>query len=40
MKLVRHVESMRNTYEIFVGKAEEKRPLVRPRNRLEDMICV
>jgi len=37
---VRHVACMgymRNTYKIFVGKPEGKRPLTRPRWRWEDI---
>jgi hypothetical protein len=39
MRWAWHVERMgekRNTYRIFVGKPEEKRPLGRPRNMRED----
>jgi hypothetical protein len=32
------MEEMRNTYNIFVGKPEVKRPLVIPRRRLDDSI--
>jgi hypothetical protein len=41
MEWVRHVALMgeiRNTYKILVGKSEGKRPLGRPRSRLEDNI--
>jgi hypothetical protein len=31
---------MRNSYRIFVGKPEGKRPLERPRNRWEDNITM
>jgi hypothetical protein len=31
---------MRNAYKILVGKSEGKRPLRRPRHRLEDNIKV
>jgi len=31
-----HTCMVRNTYKVFVGKHEEKRPLVRPRRRCED----
>ena len=37
----RHEERMeqsRNAYRVFVEKHDEKRPLVRPRHRLEDNI--
>jgi len=41
MRLVRnvaHMGEMRNTYKIFVGKPEEKRPCTRSRHRWEDNI--
>jgi hypothetical protein len=28
--------TVKNTYEILVGKSERKRPLIRPRRRWED----
>jgi hypothetical protein len=31
---------MRNVHKIFVGKPEGKRPLVRPKHRLENNIKV
>jgi hypothetical protein len=33
-----HMGQMRNIYKIFVGNPEWKRPLGRPRYRLEDNI--
>jgi hypothetical protein len=41
MRWAGHVVCMgakRNTYRIFVGKPEGKRPLARPRHRCEDNI--
>jgi hypothetical protein len=35
---VERMEEMRNAYKVFVGKPEGKRPLGRPRSRLEDNI--
>jgi hypothetical protein len=35
---VARMGEMRNTYQIFVGKPERKRPLRRPRCRWEDNI--
>jgi hypothetical protein len=32
-KHLAHMRETRNTYEILVGKPEEKRPLRRPRHR-------
>jgi hypothetical protein len=34
------MEEMRNAYSILVGKPEGKRPLGRPRRRLEDNIVM
>jgi len=41
MKWAGHVERMgerRGVYRVLVGKSEEKRPMGRPRRRLEDNI--
>jgi hypothetical protein len=35
---VARMGEMRNAYKILVGKPEEKRPIDRPRRRLEDNI--
>jgi hypothetical protein len=41
MRGIQHVASMEgkgNTYRVFVGRSERKRPLVRSRHRSEDNI--
>jgi len=43
MRWVEHVAcmgEMRNAYKILDGKPDEKRPLVRPRHRLEDNVRI
>jgi hypothetical protein len=39
-RLVAHTIEIRNLYRILIGKPKKKRPLRRPRSKLEDNIKI